>query len=56
MSETGHALNIQHFEEMIARVTGYGAAYNPSNGSIMLVKLQAKFVSSNAAISSKYLR
>ncbi len=40
MSETGHARNVQHMAEMISFCTGYGGAYNPSNGDLTVPKLQ----------------
>ena len=39
MSETGHAKNVEHFQEMISFVGGYGAAYAPTNASISLAQL-----------------
>lgn len=50
ISEVGHARNIQRFEEMISRVIGFGAPYNPSNASISVVKLQAKLASAHTAM------
>ncbi len=48
--ETGHARNIQHFEEMISFVVGYGGIYKPSNAKIALAALQAKLTDANAAM------
>lgn len=39
-SETGHAINVAHFSELISFVTGYGSAYNPSNAALTLPALQ----------------
>jgi hypothetical protein len=39
-SETGHAVNVANFNDLILFATGYGNAYNPSNSSIMLPALQ----------------
>jgi hypothetical protein len=39
-SESGHAVNVANFNDLISFVTGYGSAYNPSNSSIMLPALQ----------------
>ena len=39
VSETGHAKNIANFQHLIAFVTGYGATYNPSKGSLKLPQL-----------------
>lgn len=44
-SETGHAVNVANFNDLILFVTGYGNAYNPSNSSIMLPTLQTLAVS-----------
>jgi len=45
-SETGHAKNTANFDMLIASVTGYGIAYNPSKTAIQLTALQS--LSSNA--------
>jgi hypothetical protein len=39
-SETGHAVNVANFNNLITFVTGYGDAYNPSNNLIKLPALQ----------------
>jgi hypothetical protein len=38
-SEVGHAKNIANFQDLIAFVTGYGAAYNPTKASLKLANL-----------------
>ena len=38
-SETGHAINVAHFENLISYCTGYGATYNPSKAAIKLAAL-----------------
>lgn len=50
MAETGHARNVKHFGTLIAFVTGYGVAYNPSNAAIELAALQAKLTASLTSI------
>lgn len=45
-SETGHAKNAAHFDELISSVLGYGKDYNPSKASIKAEALQS--VSANA--------
>lgn len=40
-SETSHLKNATNFDELIAYVTSYGAAYNPSRASIQLTALKA---------------
>ena len=42
MNDTGHAKNVANFETLIAYLTGYGAAYNPSNANIQLTSLTEK--------------
>jgi len=39
-NETGHAKNVAYFEELIAYCQGYGAAYQPSKGSMQLSSMQ----------------
>ena len=48
--ETGHARNIEHFQTMIGFVTGWGAAYDPTNAAIELAALQAKLTAANTAM------
>lgn len=38
-SEVGHAKNVANFQDLIEFVTGYGATYNPSKGSLKLAQL-----------------
>ncbi len=45
-SETSHLKNVTNFDELIAYITSYGAAYNPSRASIQLNELKA--LSANA--------
>jgi hypothetical protein len=49
--ETGHARNVQHFQEMIAFVDSWGAAYAPSNSAISLVNLTAKLTDAGTAMT-----
>ena len=49
-SEVGHARNIQRFEEMIAKVVGYGGVYKPSNLDITAAALQSKLAASQGAM------
>lgn len=63
VSETGHAKNVANFQKLIAFVTGYGTAYNPSKNSLKLPQLialkadadtkLADVVSKNTAYNSK---
>lgn len=38
MAETGHARNVEHFQQMISFCTGYGTDYDPTNAIIELAK------------------
>ena len=49
-SETGHAKNVAHFDELISSVLGYGKAYNPSKGSIKVEALQSVSAAAKSAI------
>lgn len=49
-SEVGHARNIQRFEELIAKVVGYGGVYKPSNLDITAAALQSKLAASQGAM------
>jgi hypothetical protein len=40
-TETGHAKNVANLDELISSVLGYGAAFNPSKGSIKVEALQS---------------
>ena len=53
-SETGHAVNVANFNELISFVTGYGEAYNPSNEAIALRTLQTVASNSAAALEAIY--
>ena len=50
-SETGHAVNVANFNDLISFVAGYGSAYNPSNTSIMLPALQTLSANAEAALA-----
>lgn len=39
-SETGHAINVANFEELISFCIGYGASYNPSKVALQIASLQ----------------
>ncbi|MFN0202627.1 MAG: hypothetical protein ACKVTZ_13975 [Bacteroidia bacterium] len=38
-SETGHAINVANFEDLISYCTGYGATYNPSKVALQIPNL-----------------
>ena len=50
--ETGHAVNVANFNDLISFVTGYGSAYNPSNPAIMLPAMQTLSVNAEAALAA----
>jgi|GEM_PF-2922604 len=41
MAETGHAKNIEHFEQRIAYATSWGAAYQPTNPLLLLTNMNS---------------
>lgn len=41
-SETGHAKNVNNFQQLISFCTGYGATYNPSKATLSLPSLALK--------------
>ncbi len=53
-SETGHAVNVANFNELISFVRGYGEAYNPSNNAIALSTLQTVASNSEATLEAIY--
>ncbi len=55
MSETGHALNVAHFEQLASHVDGFGPAYNPSNTAIAAAALHAKLTDANLALDGVML-
>jgi hypothetical protein len=50
ISETGHARNVEHFQSLISFVTGYAAAYSPSNTALALTALNDILSNSQDAI------
>lgn len=51
-SETGHAVNVANFNDLITFVTGYGENYNPSNNLIKPPALQAMAATANEKLAS----
>jgi len=51
-SETGHAINVAHFNDLISFVTGYGSAYNPSNAALALPALQTLAINAGSSIEA----
>jgi hypothetical protein len=51
-TETGHAKNVANFQDVIAFVIGYGAAYNPSKAALTLANLNAKLTAEQNNIST----
>nr|WP_321354365.1 hypothetical protein [uncultured Draconibacterium sp.] len=54
-TETGHAVNVANFNELITFITGYGEAYNPSNEAIALRALQALATGAAASLNELYV-
>ena len=52
VSETGHAKNVANFEKLVVNVSGLGAAYNPSRGSIQLSAINDLLGNAKAVISN----
>ena len=48
--ETGHARNVEHFQTLISFVTGWGAAYQPSNPNIALAPF-ARSIPANVCVN-----
>lgn len=51
-NETGHPVNVANFDELIAFVTGYGKAYNPTKKSIKLDALLSVSVYAKDALAA----
>jgi hypothetical protein len=49
-TETGHAKNVAHFDELISSALGYGNAFNPSKASIKVEALQSVSTTAKSAI------
>lgn len=49
-NETGHARNIEKFQQLIAFVTAYGEEYEPTNPNISLTALNAKLTAARDAV------
>ncbi|NCP52560.1 MAG: hypothetical protein GW839_13540 [Flavobacteriales bacterium] len=50
-SETGHAVNVANFQNLIEFVTGYGPTYNPSKNSLKLPQLIALKATADASLA-----
>ena len=48
--ETGHARNVEHFQQLISFVDSWGAPYAPTNAAIALVALQTKLTDTATAM------
>ena len=49
-SETGHAVNLNNFNTLTARIIGYGIRYNPTNPLITVAALQAGYTAGALAL------
>jgi hypothetical protein len=50
MAETGHARNVEHFQQMISFCTGYGADYAPTNAMIALAALNTALTDAQTSL------
>ena len=41
--ETGHAINIAHFQDLISSISGFSSVYSPSNILIVLTNMQNQY-------------
>ncbi len=51
-SETGHAKNVANYEKLIASITSFGTAYNPSKASLKLPALNTQLTAAKTAIAA----
>ncbi|MBP6432451.1 MAG: hypothetical protein KA319_11860 [Ferruginibacter sp.] len=51
-SETGHAKNVAHFQNLISFCTSYGSAYNPSKDALKITNLQTQFTNAQNALQA----
>lgn len=50
-SETGHAMNVANFQDLIEFVTAYGETYNPSKNNLKLPQLIAQKAAAEASLA-----
>ena len=51
-SETGHAKNVENFNDLTARAIGFGTEYQPTNPLLSVAALQALYQSAAAALAT----
>lgn len=51
-TETGHAINVANFEDLISFCKGYEAKYNPTNENIKIEALETLHFTANTAIEN----
>lgn len=51
-TETGHAINVANFEDLIAFATGYGSNYNPTQNRIKLPALNTLHTNAKNALDA----
>jgi hypothetical protein len=51
-SETGHAINVANFEDLISYCMGYGATYNPSRTALKITSLTSQLTSAQTALQN----
>jgi ribonuclease HI len=52
MAETGHARNVEHFQQMISFCTGYGTDYDATNAMIEFAALNAALTDAKTALDN----
>ncbi|MFA6925341.1 MAG: hypothetical protein WC223_13930 [Bacteroidales bacterium] len=52
VSETGNAMNVANFEDLISFCTGYGTTYNPSNIALKITSLNTLFTSAKNSLAA----
>ncbi len=52
MAETGHARNVEHFQQMISLCTGYGTDYDPTNAMIELAALNTALTDAQSSLDN----
>ena len=51
-SETGHAKNVYHFEQLISFCTGFGAAYSPTKTALSIISLNSLHTAAKAQLQN----
>lgn len=54
ISQTGHAMNVDNFEKLVAYVKGYGTEYNPAKKTLQPASLDAVLSNANSAVNAVF--